>query len=33
MASGQDNSWTPPWEGVSGMSIQEETPGQTLEML
>lgn len=25
----QDASQTPPWGGVLGMSIREETPGQT----
>lgn len=32
-ASGQDDSWTPPWRGLSGISIQEEIPGQTLNRL
>ena len=32
-ASGKDAFWTSPWEGVSGVPIQEETPGQTKDVL
>ena len=31
--SGHDASWTSPRGGMSGMSIQEETPGQTEDVL
>ena len=31
--SGQDASWTSPWGGVSGMTIQEETTGPTKDEL
>ena len=32
-ASGQDDSWTSPWGGVSGMPVWEETPGQSKDTL
>lgn len=32
-SSGQDDSWTPPWRGLPGISIQEEIPKQTLNRL
>ena len=31
--TGQEASWTSHWGGDSGMSILEETPGQTKEAL